>query len=230
MRAVSGDSEAVAKGDHQSVDQEGTGGGPRVGVVAVHWRIFGSSFREVDPPGGVLRGFLLSSRAEAGVNQHVKTIARPSSVSKMVVHDCRVLRKGGLVVDTYGTPLANKFSVSNVTQGGTSDHLLRINHYHTKSAASLRAKIARGRPSTGQAEKRPPEYFAQVIGQYNDEFNSDIVAYIRSLTRAGAKGRRPKWRAEAEALLLGAAGQVEAEAAELLLLFQKSQTERSGAL
>mgnify|MGYP002280373457 CR=1 FL=1 len=130
-----------------------------VGVLALEWRVFGSSGQTMQEPGLVIERFTHASSAARRVNRHVKSIVNPAAVERMFVHSAD-LKDGYHYADAEGQPIAFR---GGRTRSGRVDvpiaDTLRINHYVIKSEQEfVEKKMRRGRANLGPDAGRQWQY------------------------------------------------------------------------
>ncbi len=110
-----------------------------VSAIAVNWRLFGSSGREIYEPGLVIERFTRATDTDHSVNTHFKSIVRASRVARMAVHNARL--KSGDYVNASGERIAR----DNIGRSqGVETRRAQVNHYCVKSREEFAWKRARG--------------------------------------------------------------------------------------
>ena len=112
---------------------------PRIGGLAVNWKIFGSSGKKLYEPKDVIDRFTFRAADDYPLNNHIKTIADPRKIffmqsphNAVYILDC----------DCYDFSLHFVPLYSNENRDYS---VVQINHYFTKSTEEYDQKIARGR-------------------------------------------------------------------------------------
>ncbi|MBB6255040.1 glycosyltransferase family 2 protein [Nitrospirillum iridis] len=146
---------------------------PAVGAVALNWRYFGSS-GQLAPDGRlVIERFTRCAPTAFSGHVHMKTLARPAALDRMLIHAGR-LGAGWRYVDDRGQPVdIRDFAFTPAV----SHARLWLNHYSVKSRAEFQRKRARGLAPypDGHPEKQDgldEEYFRRQ--DLNDE--EDLAA------------------------------------------------------
>ena len=143
--------------------------------IAINWRMFGSSGEITRSPLGVLKRFKSASLRSFPPNAHIKTIFRPSAVSKVSVHS-PVFLEGAKLVDTRGFALPA--TEANVLQHDINFDVAQINHYFVKSGEEFEIKRARGRADFATDDdnrfRRSEEFSAY---DRNDELDDTIARF-----------------------------------------------------
>jgi hypothetical protein len=126
--------------------------------VSLPWHMFGRSGHAAAPEGGVVRNYLRRAADPMsdlrGVRQF-KCLVDPCHVTEVGVHACAV--DGAYVTANdrgVEVPLAGR-----ERRGFYSADHLQLNHYYTRSAAELEAKVGRGPNLVSKA----PEYRRKVL-------------------------------------------------------------------
>lgn len=148
---------------------------PKVGGIAINWRIYGSAGYNRHQPGAVTWRFNKASKIGRTVNQHVKCIFRPERVSKVFVHAPELIPGFH-----YITPRGDEahFIERNIKSGRTEkvcEEQFVINHYNVKSQSEfIDIKASRGRANLGADKCREMSYF---LGHdFNDE-HADVTRF-----------------------------------------------------
>lgn len=122
-----------------------------VGVLPIHWLLFGSSGKQRHREGGVLERFTMRANS---VNPHVKVIARTSYLVSM--------SKDPHSVYSLGTTVDENFKELPKEQplyfDGTADKLA-IAHFHVKSLSEFKKKFERPRADNGEMRTNFEEHF-----------------------------------------------------------------------
>jgi glycosyltransferase involved in cell wall biosynthesis len=173
-----------------------------VGAIGISWLTFGSSGRRDNDYVLVTQAFRRGAARSWGNNKHFKTIARPSAIVSMGIHDC--VLKEGLYIHPDGGPLTMP---KRRGRAARIDHsLAQLNHYQVKSWTDFKEKMQRGR--AGKAMNDPtrfragPEDFFQKADRnrrrYNDidankEERLRIYWQIIEASKAAAPKAPSKW-------------------------------------
>lgn len=147
---------------------------PTVGIVAVHWYLFGSNGHLERTPGKVIERF---TRRGATPNPHIKSVCRGSMLMESGPN-AHVFRSTGDTINERGRILA-PYPDYALEEGGTADYLA-INHYHTKSKAEYLIRCNKGR-----VDLKTPRDF-DVNFPHHDQ-NDVVDTYLRD-TFAGMIG------------------------------------------
>lgn len=112
-----------------------------VSGVAVHWLLFGSNGHLKYSPEDVRKRF---TRRAASVNPHIKSIIRLKDAICMNTDPHSFIVKNTVINENF-VDLPKEYALDPT---GTA-HVLRINHYATKSKEECDKKTARGRADIG---------------------------------------------------------------------------------
>ena len=117
---------------------------PNAGGIAVNWCMFGSSNHEKKPNGLVCENFLWRAKLPGGKGTEcIKTIAIPECVKKYKQPHYPIYKKGFFNINTFGIIVPEWYSkIENY-------HLLKINHYFTKSKQEWIMRHAKGNSCMG---------------------------------------------------------------------------------
>lgn len=118
--------------------------------ISLPWHMFGRAGHEAAPPGGVLENYLWRHPSPLGFGKglsNFKTIADPCRITALKVHQLWTEGRS----DTWNDQGQKASARGRWAPGFYSAAALQLNHYYTRSAAELRAKIARG-PNLTTAE------------------------------------------------------------------------------
>jgi len=115
--------------------------------VAVCWYLYGSSNHKTRPRGSVIENFTWRAREPDG---HVKCIVSPERVQKP-------LEVGHSFLCEPGYTIVNEHlrDVSSPQVSAPSGHLLRVNHYATKSIEEMRQRRTQPQADTGKVTAHP---------------------------------------------------------------------------
>lgn len=157
---------------------------PRVGAVAVNWRVYGSSRRGPAGTGLVSERFTWRARDDRPVNSYFKSIVRPHAVERPRNPHKFTLKPDYQVVGADGAPI-------DFAESGRTDRIsfeaAHIRHYVIKSRAEfLHVKRPRGRAGKA-ASMRDEAFFDQM--DINDVEDVPSATEISRLERdvAGLK-------------------------------------------
>ncbi|WP_404324918.1 glycosyltransferase family 92 protein [Cobetia sp. UIB-001] len=148
---------------------------PKIGGIAINWRIYGSSGYNRFQPGAVTWRFNKASKFDRAVNQHVKCIFRPERVKKVFVHAPELI--SGF---HYITPRGDVacFLEQDVKSGRTEEvckEKFVINHYNVKSQCEfIDIKASRGRANLGADKSREMSYF---LGHDLNDEHTDVTEF-----------------------------------------------------
>jgi hypothetical protein len=106
-----------------------------IGAIAVNWYMFGTSGKKCYENIDVTKRF---TTRMAGVDQHIKSIVRPSKVSCMQTPHNAIFIGPNYAVD------ASKHKVSGPWHKSGSADIAVLHHYWTKSEEEFHQKISRG--------------------------------------------------------------------------------------
>ncbi|WP_159107220.1 glycosyltransferase family 2 protein [Azospirillum sp. B4] len=113
---------------------------PAAGAVALNWRYFGSNGLQAPDGRLVIERFTRCAPALFSGHVHMKTLARPAALDRMVIHAGR-LAAGWRYVDDQGRPV----DIRDLAFTPAISHArVQLNHYSVKSRAEFRRKQARG--------------------------------------------------------------------------------------
>jgi glycosyltransferase involved in cell wall biosynthesis len=141
-------------------------------AIAMNWKLFGTSGREVREPGLVIERFTRCAMPDFYGNLAVKTLARPEAILVPRVHTCK-FREGVRYQTVTG---------EDATRGVTTEvshDVIRVNHYFTRSRAEWRRKVAKGRgakPPGHPKKHRTEDDF--IRSNRNEDRETDILRYV----------------------------------------------------
>lgn len=140
-----------------------------VSAVGVRWKFFGSNGQISYKPYPVIERF---TRAQKGCDKHVKSIVKLSETT-CVGNNPHTFRVGGLIIDEKKKILPQEYALE-MNPDKRSAHILRINHYHTKSYEEY--KIRKQLPDPGTGIVKTPIQLEESFRAHdcNDEFNIEM--------------------------------------------------------
>lgn len=146
--------------------------------IGLHWRSFGSSGHKVRPAGLVTESFVHRAEDRWSANRHVKSIVRIGAVEGMGTQHYFQVRGAYLLDDGTAPPEDFKglAGPASFNQG------FAIHHYVTKSRAQCLAKIARGRPMSGNAKNKYRNlsyWISHDRNEVEDRRAAEVIAPIR---------------------------------------------------
>ena len=177
----------------------------RAAMIALPWRIFGTSGHRVSPAAPVIASYTRRAkwRSPDWRTRSYKSVVHGGSCLQSSVHSCARLKPG--VAPYLWTPGGCRFAASNTTIPrrcrchGPAACVAWLNHYRTKSEEDWAAKRRRGRADAkgaGYHYRRPPGFYNVVS---DDHAVRGVVARIDAMDE-------PRRREELRRLLLGDGG------------------------
>jgi len=109
-------------------------------AIGVPWAIFGSSFHQVPPAGGVVKNFCHRSDESFGPNRHIKSIIRPASMISCI--NPHMFEISGRYRDVMGADLA--FEAPGILARMPDYRAAKLHHYFTRSWHEWQQKLRRG--------------------------------------------------------------------------------------
>lgn len=140
------------------------------GGVAVNWRMFGSSGYISKPEGGVLENFLWRAKEQGKGNACIKTIVCPQYVFEYAHPHYPTYIFGKYSIDETGKRVDNWYNPTDEL------HLIRINHYFTKSKEEWIKRRSMG-TVLNEKDKRTLDEFYQ--HDNNDIYDDSMLYYVR---------------------------------------------------
>lgn len=122
--------------------RETLAGMPDVDGIGVNWHIYGSSGHLTRPTGLVIADYVRRAEDDFLLNRHIKTVVRAAKIVK--VYSSHLVAPAAGVVNDSGKTLHLDPPYGFYEFEPVSHTRLRLNHYHTRSAAEYRIKAARG--------------------------------------------------------------------------------------
>jgi len=104
--------------------------------LCINWMIYGSSWHDKRPKGGLLNNYMYRSNEEFEVNKHIKTIANPRLIVETTHPHYFKYTQGHAVTE-------NKEKIELPWSKYYSGNIIRLNHYYCKSKEDYQAKIDR---------------------------------------------------------------------------------------
>lgn len=144
---------------------------PKVGGLAINWRIFGSNKYQSKPDGPVLDHYTMAANDQRLLNHFIKSVYRTKAVSQIFVH-MGAVSPGYRYINTQGNDVifstektlptpTEKNKRTGVSQT-ISPHKLRVNHYATKSVEEFtNKKKNKGRPASSKDTVLGNKYFQE---------------------------------------------------------------------
>ncbi len=137
----------------------------QVAAVGINWRMYGSSFWETKPVGGVLKNFVYRAADSYEHNEHIKSFVNPRRCWYMRNAHYGVHFAWGKTVNWQGQKVPAERIASS------SDAPFYVNHYFTKSKEEWIKRRALGKADVN--EKRPlTEFYWEGL---NDIYDDGIV-------------------------------------------------------
>jgi hypothetical protein len=124
--------------------------------IGFNWRIFGDGGHRRYQEGLVIERFLYASREDFHVNRHMKSMARPSKISRARAH-AHSLVPGSIMVSPSGRQLPP--GEPTTSEHDTDHSVAQVNHYFGKSWEEWRIKRDRGMVDApgGQGSRMRPD-------------------------------------------------------------------------
>jgi len=117
------------------------------GGLGVNWLLFGSSGLIDKPQKSQLESFILRSREDFGVNEHIKTIVHTKYVKDVGPNPhCFLYVEGKHCVNENFERIETAFAKN-------STHKIQLNHYYCRSLEEYKEKISRGRADDNSQRK-----------------------------------------------------------------------------
>lgn len=165
---------------------------PKVGMVGINWRCFGSSGHKKQTKGLVIERFTKCTEKEnSGVNQFLKSISKIHLIKSINPHSGKLydnsiyLNANGQEIDDFILLVNNKFE--EVSHSGRKKSIskgnLRVNHYVTKSKEEyIEKKRKRGSAMKGADFDKGLHYFKNHDFKDNTfSFPSKKIEKIKSI-------------------------------------------------
>jgi hypothetical protein len=142
---------------------------PKVGGLAVNWRIFGSNDHQTSPNDPVLLSYTMAANDQRVLNHFIKSIYRTNAITQIFIH-MGAVKQGYRYINTQGddvifsTEKTLPTPTENNKRTGVSQTIsasrLRINHYAVKSYEEfINKKKSRGRADTEKKMILSDQYF-----------------------------------------------------------------------
>ena len=175
---------------------------PKVGSLAINWRIFGSNGHQSKPSGHVIDSYTMAANDQHILNHFIKSIYRTKAVSQIFVHMGAVI-PGYRYINTQGNDVifstektlptpTEKNKRTGVSQTISPDKL-RINHYAIKSVEEFKNKKRnKGRCAGSKDTTLGDKYFQEfdlnddkvlIIKQHNNAFKKEYEKLITLLNK-----------------------------------------------
>ncbi|MGQ4273181.1 glycosyltransferase family 92 protein [Terrihabitans sp. B22-R8] len=122
-------------------------------IIALPWHMFGTSGHRTRPSGPVLRNYTMRGTDPLSAKKNAsnfKCIVDPSEVSRVSIHHFQSARHGELMANDAGFTATRK---GRKAPAFYSSKFLQLNHYYSKSAEELEAKLARGPASPASRQR-----------------------------------------------------------------------------
>ena len=146
--------------------------------VGVNSAVFLTSGHKTRPPGLVIESYLIRRQLKA---RAIKSIVDPRRTERCVGGHNFVYSTGH-AVDLAKNPVLGPRTDRYLRK---YDHILRINHYFTKSEEELRDKWLGPRPDTKAL--RDPEKLERILNMHADKPDEKILMYLPALKEALAR-------------------------------------------
>ncbi len=171
---------------------------PKIGGLAINWRIFGSNGHQSKPSGHVIDNYTMAANDQRILNHFIKSIYRTKAVSQIFVHMGAVI-PGYRYINTQGNDVifstektlptpTEKNKRTGVSQT-ISPSKLRINHYAIKSAEEfINKKRNKGRSAGSKDTTLGDNYFQEfdlnddevsIQEQHNNAFKQEYAKLIK---------------------------------------------------
>ncbi len=137
----------------------------RVAALGINWRLFGSSFRETKPKGGVLINFVYRAADTFEYNEHIKSFVNPRRCWYMRNAHYGLHFAMGKTVNWQGKEIHEERILSN------DKSPFYINHYFTKSKEEWVRRRSLGKADING--KRSMEEF--YLNGLNDIYDNSII-------------------------------------------------------
>lgn len=145
-----------------------------IGGVAINWCMYGSSGYKKKPSGLLTERFLKRADTKTGLgNDCIKTIAIPEYIDKYINPHFPKFKFGFYNVDTQGK------IVEAWDNPITEYHIMRINHYFTKSEQQWITRRALGKADKGRDHIRNLDEFYR--HDNNDIYDDIMLAYSNDI-------------------------------------------------
>ncbi|MBQ7215263.1 MAG: glycosyltransferase family 92 protein [Synergistaceae bacterium] len=142
---------------------------PKAGVLRIHWLMFGSSYHEKRPKGGVLKNFTMCAGKDFPSNCLTKFICDPLKILAAGVHSA-MCRRGSYCMNEIGK------IINEGVPNEVNFEQIRINHYFCKSIEEYKAiKMGRGDVTFGKTVKLMEAFHAL---NSNDFTDTEILSRI----------------------------------------------------
>jgi hypothetical protein len=149
-------------------------------AIAINWKMFGTSHKQVAEPGLVMERFLSCARRSHRVNRAVKTLAKCSALVDPNLHN-HEFAEGVVYRTVTGEAVPPK---RGRILGEPSHDVIRINHYFTKSREEWDRKVARGRATkpAGHPDKFRTEQHFRMCDR-NEQVDEYMLRFVPGVRR-----------------------------------------------
>lgn len=143
-------------------------------AIGLNWVYFGDSYHETKPDGLVIDNFTL---CQPGQNNHIKTIAKPSSIENFGNAHFITMKQGSIYTDVKRNRINGPFNDNEVID------VAQINHYFSKSKEECFKKYSRKRVDTGTIY----EITEETLESWRNSLNQREDSFIKEKYSAAVK-------------------------------------------
>lgn len=149
---------------------------PDMSAMALNWRIFGSSGKDIREDGFVIERFTKSCQ---NISSAVKSIIRPSDATEMFTHYVQLSKgrygdENGQPVEfnkPSGTPAPGNIRVPSAVN-------IQINHYMVKSKEEFKIKESRG---NANYQSNHPDKYKRFNSEYFEKYDINEINDVTAL-------------------------------------------------
>ena len=147
--------------------------------LGIPWTMFGRNGHQTPPHGGVGANYLMRPRHRFSDRQLVKfkCIVDPCAVTRVGIHAFETLSDGDRCSNDSGYTSENKKRFSPEFLSGNK---LQLNHYYTRSASELDAKLKRGSNQLIDERKYAARVMSRVAQMETDTIEDRALLDLRS--------------------------------------------------
>lgn len=160
--------------------------GKGVGGITVNWTVYGPSGHREQPDGLVLEEYLQREPNDYFPNACIKTIANPRAILKYQHAHYPIYYAGYRNVDVDGRRVDGAYDFSELNR---DPHVLRLNHYYTKSYAEYLKRRSRRVADRQSPMIRPPEVLKRELAELdaNTVYDDSGLVYAQRVKRLDAR-------------------------------------------
>ncbi|KQT86726.1 hypothetical protein ASG60_14830 [Methylobacterium sp. Leaf469] len=162
---------------------------PDVDGIGVHWHIYGSSGHLEGQPGLVIEAYQRRAEDNFTFNRHIKSVVRAAKIVK--VYSSHLVAPAAGMVDDAKCPLHLDPPYGFFEHKTASHTRLRINHYHTRSAAEYRVKAGRGYFGVDDEKLASEQRFQSMFAAHdrNEVFDDSALRFAPAVREIMARAR-----------------------------------------